>query len=260
MPIIPWFCSMFSATPLSPGRLRRLHGAAQTQEGRRHAKESAAHRKEPTLNRLSANFRNQTSASHIQHNNNLLACLFSALCYSIWESAISSVEEQENKLPLNKRSRLEKDRAICLKKIQQLPPCHSPWDEAGRREAVATSTGASPLQLTGLQSQPRFPRQTHAVRSTPRKRLPRTSQAVRHEERGGRTAKPSQKAEPKGGEGLKERQGECLAQGEEMDCLARLPARRAAPEGSGLPQPVCLRSPAKEKRLGRATDLRGKEA
>lgn len=64
--------------------------------------------------------------------------------------------------------------------------------------------------------------------------------------------------EPEGGEGLKERQGECWAEGEELDCLARLPARRAAPEGSGLPQPVRSRSPAKEKRLVRTTGPRGK--
>ncbi|XP_039586844.1 uncharacterized protein LOC120512516 [Passer montanus] len=58
--------------------------------------------------------------------------------------------------------------------------------------------------------------------------------------------------EPEGGEGLKERQGECWAEGEELRCRARLPARRAATEGSGLGQPVRLRSPAKEKLLGSA--------
>lgn len=51
---------MFSATPLSPGRLRRLHGAVQTQEGRRQAKESAAHRAAQTANLEQALFR-QTS-------------------------------------------------------------------------------------------------------------------------------------------------------------------------------------------------------
>lgn len=99
----------------------------------------------------------------------------SAHVYKLQKLQLARERSRRTNFPLNKRSSLEKDRAICLRKTQQLPPCDSPWEEPGRREAAAAGRGASPLRLTGLQPQPRAPRQPPArtpAGATPGKRLP----------------------------------------------------------------------------------------
>lgn len=113
--------------------------------------------------------------------------------YKLQKQQLTRERNRRTNYPLNKRSRLEKDRAICLRETQQLLPCDSP-KESGRTEAVATGRRASPLQLTGLQLQPRFPRQP-SIRTPsgpPPGTPPSDSQAVRHGERGGGTTEPSQ--------------------------------------------------------------------
>lgn len=116
-------------------------------------------------------------------------------CLQTSKAAISSVEEQKDKLPPQQAAKTRK-KTICLRETQQLQPCESRWDEPGRKEAVATGRRASPLQLAGLQPQPRFPRQP-SVR-TPSGPLPGAppldSLAVRHRPRGGGTAEPTQEA------------------------------------------------------------------
>lgn len=94
-------------------------------------------------------------------------------CLQTSKAAISSGEEQENKLSPEQADKASKRQSHLPKGNPAVTALDSPRDEAGRTEAVATGRRASPPQVTGLQLQPQpcFPRQPsihpHAVRYTP---------------------------------------------------------------------------------------------
>lgn len=105
------------------------------------------------------------------------------------KAAISSGEEKENKPPSDEAAKVREGRATLPRKTQRLPPRDSPREEPGRTESVAAGRRASPLQLTGLQAQPRFSASPPPARRP--EPLPGDSSLSR---KGGGTAEPSQGA------------------------------------------------------------------
>lgn len=105
------------------------------------------------------------------------------------KAAISSGEEKENKPPPDEAAKVREGRATLPRRTQRLPPRDSPREEPGRTDSAAAGRRASPLQLTGLQAQPRFfASPPPARRPEP---LPGDSSLSR---KGGGTAEPSQGA------------------------------------------------------------------